>query len=130
MYLVFIAMLALNISKEVLGTLGILKEDITKATVETEAQIDFAYTKIESNSENQRYAATFEEEKENIQSDDKLFYNYLQSLIDMLEKDEAGNLDESLRKTIEIEGEEMTSWDYQLMTKGKELKIIFSLNPQ
>ena len=30
MYLVFIAMLALNISKEVLGTLGILKEDITK----------------------------------------------------------------------------------------------------
>ena len=28
MYLVFIAMLALNISKEVLGTLGILSEDI------------------------------------------------------------------------------------------------------
>ena len=28
MYLVFIAMLALNISKEVLGTLGILNEEI------------------------------------------------------------------------------------------------------
>ena len=43
MYLVFIAMLALNISKEVLGTLGILKEDISKATLETQAQINFAY---------------------------------------------------------------------------------------
>lgn len=128
MYLVFIAMLALNISKEVLGTLGILKEDITKATVETEAQIDFAYTKIESNSENQRYAATLEE-KDNLQSATNDFYNYLQSIIDMLEKDEAGNLDESLRKTIEIEGEEITSWDYQLMTKGKELQDYFFLKP-
>ena len=128
MYLVFIAMLALNISKEVLGTLGILKEDITKATVETEAQIDFAYTKIESNSENQRYAATLEE-KDNLQSATNDFYNYLQGIIDMLEKDEAGNLDESLRKTIEIEGEEITSWDYQLMTKGKELQDYFFLKP-
>ena len=47
----------------------------------------------------------------------------------MLEKDEAGNLDESLRKTIEIEGEEITSWDYQLMTKGKELQDYFFLKP-
>ena len=32
MYLVFIAMLALNISKEVLATLGIVSEDLKKST--------------------------------------------------------------------------------------------------
>ena len=128
MYLVFIAMLALNISKEVLGTLGILKEDISKATEETEAQINFAYTKIESNSDNQRYAATLEE-KDNLQSATNDFYNFLQDIKDMLEKDEEGNIDESLRKTIEVEGEEVTIWDYQLMTKGKELQDYFFLKP-
>ena len=128
MYLVFIAMLALNISKEVLGTLGILKEDISKATEETEAQINFAYNKIESNSDNQRYAATLEE-KDNLQSATNDFYNFLQDIKDMLEKDEEGNIDESLRKTIDIEGEEVTIWDYQLMTKGKELQDYFFLKP-
>ena len=128
MYLVFIAMLALNISKEVLGTLGILKEDISKATEETEAQINFAYTKIESNSDNQRYAATLEE-KDNLQSATNDFYNFLQDIKDMLEKDDEGNIDESLRKTIDIEGEEVTIWDYQLMTKGKELQDYFFLKP-
>ena len=128
MYLVFIAMLALNISKEVLGTLGILKEDISKATLETQAQINFAYNKIESNSDNQRYAATLEE-KDNLQSVTNDFYNFLQEIKDMLEKDEDGNVDESLRKTIEIEGEQVTIWDYQLMTKGKELQDYFFLKP-
>ena len=128
MYLVFIAMLALNISKEVLGTLGILKEDITKATEETEAQINFAYKKIESNSDNQRYAATLEE-KANLQSVTNGFYNYLQDILDMLQEDENGNLDESLRKTIEVDGETITRWDYQLMTKGKELQDYFFLKP-
>ena len=47
----------------------------------------------------------------------------------MLEKDEDGNVDESLRKTIEIEGEQVTIWDYQLMTKGKELQDYFFLKP-
>ena len=32
MYLVFIAMLALNISKEVLATLGLINDDISQAT--------------------------------------------------------------------------------------------------
>ena len=128
MYLVFIAMLALNISKEVLGTLGILKEDISKATEEIKAQINFAYDKIESNSENKRYKATLEE-KDNLQLATDDFYNYLQGIKDMLENDEEGNIDASLRKTIDIEGEEVTIWDYQLMTKGKELQDYFFLKP-
>ena len=46
MYLVFIAMLALNISKEVLGTLGILSEDMEKSTAELKSSIDDLYTTI------------------------------------------------------------------------------------
>ena len=57
------------------------------------------------------------------------FYNFLQDIKDMLEKDDEGNIDESLRKTIDIEGEEVTIWDYQLMTKGKELQDYFFLKP-
>ena len=37
MYLVFIAMLALNISKEVLATLGILNDDLESSIVELES---------------------------------------------------------------------------------------------
>ena len=36
LYLVFIAMLALNISKEVLATLGILNDDLESSIVELE----------------------------------------------------------------------------------------------
>ena len=50
MYLVFIAMLALNISKEVLGTLGILSEDMEKSTAELKFSIDSAYNIIDQNS--------------------------------------------------------------------------------
>ena len=37
LYLVFIAMLALNISKEVLATLGILNDDLESSIVELES---------------------------------------------------------------------------------------------
>ena len=130
MYLVFIAMLALNISKEVLGTLGILNEDIKLSNTELQKQITLGYKKIDKGNldAGDRYTAAFEE-KENLQSVTNGFYDYLQGIIDMLQKDENGNLDESLRKTIEVDGEPITRWDYQLMTKGKELQDYFFLKP-
>ena len=126
MYLVFIAMLALNISKEVLGTLGILNEDIQLSNTELQKQITLGYAKIDEGNKQagDRYTAAFEE-KENLQSVTNAFYTYLQDIIDMLQKDENGNLDEGLRKTIEVDGEIITRWDYQLMTKGKELQDYF-----
>ena len=39
MYLVFIAMLALNISKQVLATIGVLDEDLKKNIAQTENEI-------------------------------------------------------------------------------------------
>ena len=130
MYLVFIAMLALNISKEVLGTLGILNEDIQLSNTELQKQITLGYAKIDEGNKQagDRYTAAFEE-KENLQSVTNAFYTYLQDIIDMLQKDENGNLDEGLRKTIEVDGEIITRWDYQLMTKGKELQDYFFLKP-
>ena len=130
MYLVFIAMLALNISKEVLGTLGILNEDIQLSNTELQKQIKLGYDKIDKGNKDagDRYTAAFDE-KENLQSVTNGFYDYLQGIIDMLQEDENGNLDESLRKTIEVDGEPITRWDYQLMTKGKELQDYFFLKP-
>jgi len=61
MYLVFIAMLALNISKEVLGTLGILSEDMEKSTAELKSSIDDLYTTIDLNSNQDYYKIPSEE---------------------------------------------------------------------
>ena len=55
MYLVFIAMLALNISKEVLGTLGILNDDLESSILELESSSKVSYDQIASNSENLDY---------------------------------------------------------------------------
>ena len=49
MYLVFIAMLALNISKEVLATLGILNDDLESSIVELESSSKINYDQISSN---------------------------------------------------------------------------------
>lgn len=132
MYLVFIAMLALNISKEVLGTLGILTEDIQLSNTELQKQIDIGYAKIEEGNKQagDRYTAAFQE-KDNLKSVTGDFYNYLEGINNMLLTDENGNIDENLRKKIKIEGEAKDSviWDYQLMTKGKELQDYFFLKP-
>ena len=61
MYLVFIAMLALQISKEVLATLGILSEDMEKSTAELKASIDSAYNIIDQNSNQDYYKIPSEE---------------------------------------------------------------------
>ena len=55
MYLVFIAMLALNISKEVLATLGILNDDLESSIVELESSSKINYDQISSNSDNLDY---------------------------------------------------------------------------
>ena len=43
MYLVFIAMLALNIGKEVLATLGVLNNDLESSITELEASSNASY---------------------------------------------------------------------------------------
>ena len=56
MYLVFIAMLALNISKEVLATLGILNEDIENSIKSKSEKSNELYRVFAQNAENPSYA--------------------------------------------------------------------------
>ena len=49
MYLVFIAMLALNIGKEVLATLGVLNDDLESSITELEASSNASYAQIATN---------------------------------------------------------------------------------
>ena len=55
MYLVFIAMLALNISKEVLATLGLINDDIAASTRDMMLDSDEKYTLFSNNSTNEYY---------------------------------------------------------------------------
>ena len=47
MYLVFIAMLALNISKEVLATIGVINEDLSNSTKQFKLDSELIYQKFE-----------------------------------------------------------------------------------
>ena len=125
MYLVFIAMLALQISKEVLATLGILSEDMEKSTAELKISIDNAYTIIDQNS-NQDYYKIPSEELPNLKSATDEYFNFLQSLKDSL----IGMDDNNYMIDVEYvdeNGEEKVSQrrDYQVMDKSNYLDEMF-----
>jgi len=128
MYLVFIAMLALQISKEVLATLGLLSEDMEKSTVELKYSIDNAYNIIDQNS-NQDYYKIPSEELPKLKEITDDYFNFIQSL-----KDSLIGLDEN-NYMIEIEyvdenGNKKVSErrDYQVMDKSNYLDEVFFIN--
>ena len=55
MYLVFIAMLALNIGKEVLKTLGVLNSDLEYSIEQLEANSDEKYSQFKANEDKISY---------------------------------------------------------------------------
>ena len=121
MYLVFIAMLALNISKEVLATLGLINDDVTNATADLFDDSSEKYVVFQNNSQNEYYkvAAQFTPEIKQ-QADD--FYNYIENLKKYLL--DSGNGFKKARKnrsTKEID----TIVDYQIMDKSKYLDDLF-----
>ena len=90
MYLVFIAMLALNISKEVLATLGILNDDLESSIVELESSSKINYDQISSNSDNLDYkiAAEMVGEMKNVSDD---FYDFIKTIKDSLISEDQNN---------------------------------------
>ena len=90
MYLVFIAMLALNISKEVLATLGILNDDLESSIVELESSSKINYDQISSNSDNLDYkiASEMVGDIKNVSDD---FYNFIQNIKDSLISSDENN---------------------------------------
>jgi gliding motility-associated protein GldM len=79
MYLVFIAMLALNISKEVLATLGLINDDIAASTQDMISDSDDKYTIFSNNSTNEYYRLAAESTPK-IQVIADEYFNYVEAL--------------------------------------------------
>ena len=127
MYLVFIAMLALNIGKEVLATLGILNDDFERSTAELKLSIDELYDQIEVNS-NQDYYLIPSEEMPKLRELTDSYFNYLDGIKDMLI-----NSDEnSFKKKVTVKGsdEVIEVTDYQIMDTSIVLDEYFFLDSE
>ena len=125
MYLVFIAMLALNISKEVLGTLGILSEDMEKSTAELKSSIDDLYTTIDLNS-NQDYYKIPSDELPKLRELTDNYWSYIQMLKDsLISLDKNNYLTNVSVKNEDGEKTEVTMVDYQIMDKSVDLDELF-----
>ena len=79
MYLVFIAMLALNISKEVLATLGLINDDIAASTQDMISDSNEKYTLFSNNSSNEYYRLAAESTPK-IQVIADEYFNYIEAL--------------------------------------------------
>ena len=125
MYLVFIAMLALNIGKEVLATLGVLNDDLESSITELEASSTASYSQIETNSEKLDYKIAASKVTEmKVEADN--FFNYIQLIKDSLLVGENGVKNKYLKQIENKEtGEEITRMAYQEMDKSMVLDDYF-----
>jgi len=120
---VFIAMLALNISKEVLATLGILNDDLESSIEEFESSSKISYDQINSNSDNLDYkiAAEMVGDLKTVSDD---LYGLIQSI-----KDSLVNSDENrFLKEVSVKSNKdsiITMMDYQIMDKSQTLDEYF-----
>ncbi len=125
MYLVFIAMLALNIGKEVLATLGILNNDLESSIVELEASSKASYAQINDNKDKLSYkiaAANVSEMK--LEADS--FYGFIDEIKNQLLVGDDGNPNKYLEDVENQEtGEMFPVWKYQEMDKSEKLDLLF-----
>ncbi len=118
MYLVFIAMLALNISKEVLATLGLINDDIAASMQDMISDSNEKYTLFNNNSTNEYYRLAAESTpKIKVIADD--YFSYIQALkMRLMATDENGyKISRENKKTKEID----SIVDYQIMDKSQYL---------
>ena len=127
MYLVFIAMLALNISKEVLATLGLINDDISQATQDLVADSDEKYTMFSNNANNEYYRVAAENMPK-IQKVTNDYYAYIESLKQyLIASGENGYLMAREDKTTGVVD---TIVDYQIMDKSQYLDELFFAGDQ
>ena len=125
MYLVFIAMLALNIGKEVLATLGVLNDDLESSIVELEASSKASYSQIETNSGKLDYKIAASKVVE-MKAQSDAFYNFIQVIKDTLIVGEDGENNKYLKQIKDKEtGEDITRVAYQEMDKSEVLDDYF-----
>ena len=122
MYLVFIAMLALNISKEVLATLGLINNDISQATLDLIADSNEKYTVFNNNVNNEYYRlAAQNTPKIKVVNDD--YYAYIESLKQRLISSDENNY--RIAREDKTNGVVDTIVDYQTMDKSQYLDELF-----
>jgi gliding motility-associated protein GldM len=118
MYLVFIAMLALNISKEVLGTLGILNEDIETSIDSKYQKSQSLYTNFNQNKDNPSYSYATAHSS-SIKENADAYYDYIDNIKEyLLSKDP-----NRYKKKVEALADSIT--DYQTMDKSQYLDEYF-----
>ena len=127
MYLVFIAMLALNISKEVLATLGLINSDIAAATQDLVADSNEKYTLFSNNANNEYYRIAAQSTPE-IQIIADEYFNYIDTLKQrLMNTSETGyKMAREDKKTGEID----SIIDYQTMDKSQYLDELFFIGDQ
>ena len=126
MYLVFIAMLALNISKQVLATIGVLDEDLKKNIAQTENEIAKKTAAIENKKAQANIEAVYSSlQKMKNSSND--YFDYLGGIVDgLLAEDkeqtqflrDVENKAQPGKKTLP---DVVTMRNYQIMDKGNVL---------
>lgn len=124
MYLVFIAMLALNISKEVLATLGLINNNIDQATQDLFVDSEDKYNKFSINENNPYYKiAATRTPKIKLVTDN--YYNYIDSLKSVLINSDSEELGYIRERENEKTKEKDSIMDYQIMDKSQYLDELF-----
>ncbi len=112
MYLVFIAMLALNMSKEVLSAFGILNKKIADSNTLVETNNTDLFTQLSAKAEEQAgYYKTKRDKAEQIRNVSNEFYTYVENLKNELTKEYERDADGNL--------------PYENMDKGDKLDEMF-----
>ena len=127
MYLVFIAMLALNISKEVLATLGILNDDIENSIRSKSEKSKELYGLFKQNAENPSYAFA-KEWAPIIEDANNEYYTFIQGIKDTLLLDKDGK--NKYKKDVVIKdgpnkSDTLRITNYQTMDKSIDLDDMF-----
>ena len=127
MYLVFIAMLALNIGKEVLATLGLINSDIAAATQDLVADSNEKYTLFSNNANNEYYRIAAQSTPE-IQIIADEYFNYIDTLKQrLMNTSETGY---KMAREDKETGAIDSIIDYQTMDKSQYLDELFFTGDQ
>jgi gliding motility-associated protein GldM len=124
MYLVFIAMLALNIGKEVLATIGILNDDLQSSITELQDSSKEAYSTIQSNATSLDYKIAASKVTE-MKNESNEFFNFIQVIKDSLIVGEDGENKYLKMVTNQETGEDFEVTAYQEMDKSTVLDDMF-----
>lgn len=112
MYLVFIAMLALNMSKEVLSAFGLLNEKLVESNEKATQNNEMAYAGLKQKATDQpeKYAGMLEEYN-GINSLSDEFYTYVEEI--------------KTKITAKVDPEDLEKGNYEVMDKADDLDQMF-----